>query len=413
MHMNQLVPKYYDKFKCIGSECPETCCQGWTISIDKETFNKYQKLDNFKLKKKADIFVKKLPQEIKGFFAQIKMQEGTCPFLGSDKLCSVQKEYGNGHLSTACSQYPRKLSVYQEKKIKTLGLGCPESTRLILFSEDSMNIIEDKLYHAKKFIKLYDDRNIDETKILGEKIFNLCFSLLKNKEVPIISSLCIVQKLLNEKKNLEFFPDKLETIYNYLLDNFKNDDFLKFDNTSIILEFLREFYEFANQQNNNARESSEKMSKNFIKILKSTHETLIAKYKDPDEQLEKFREERKSCLQFIKVEYPYLFRNYFLNETLSNCTMFTSRKAFAENRLEVSLLGAIIPQLLIIGQFSKNNHAISQDDISKAFYLTHKNIGFFTKYTGNFEFQFREKLSDILKKIDENSSFNSLLFLFA
>ncbi len=411
--MNQLAPKYYDKFKCIGSECPETCCQGWTISIDKETFNKYQELDNFKLKKKANKFVKKLPQEIKGFFAQIKMQEGTCPFLGSDKLCSVQKEYGSSHLSTACSQYPRKLSVYQEKKIKTLGLGCPESTRLILFSEDSMNVMEDKLYHAKKFIKLYDNRNIDETKILGEKIFNLCFALIKNKEFSIISSLCVVKKLLEEKKNLEFFPDKLETIYNYLFDHFKNEDFLKFDNTSLILEFLKEFYLFAKEQDNNAKESSEKMSTNFMKILQTTHNTLIEKPKNLEEQCGKFSKERAKCIQFLKVRYPYVFRNYFLNELLSNCTMFTSRNAFAENRLEISLLGAIIPQLLIIGQFSKNNHRISQDDISKAFYLTHKNIGFFTKYTGNFEFQFRDRISNILKKIDENSSFNSLLFLFA
>ena len=51
--MNQLVPQYYDKFKCIGSECPETCCQGWQITLDKETFNKYQKLDNLNLKKKS------------------------------------------------------------------------------------------------------------------------------------------------------------------------------------------------------------------------------------------------------------------------------------------------------------------------------------------------------------------------
>ena len=45
----------------------------------------------------------------------------------------------------------------------------------------------------------------------------------------------------------EFYKDEF---YN---DDVQNDDFLKFDNTSIILEFLREFYEFANQQNNNAR----------------------------------------------------------------------------------------------------------------------------------------------------------------
>ena len=115
--MNQLVPKYYDKFKCIGSECPETCCQGWPITIDKQTFNKYQKLDNCNLKKKADKFVKKLPKEIKSILCSNKNAK-------SDKLCSVQKEYGNSYLSTACSTYPRKLSVYNEKKIKTLGLGC-------------------------------------------------------------------------------------------------------------------------------------------------------------------------------------------------------------------------------------------------------------------------------------------------
>ena len=417
--MNQLVPKYYNKFKCIGSECPETCCQGWQITLDKETFNKYQKLDNLNLKKKADKFVKKLPQEIKinnstkGFFAEIKMQEGTCPFLGGDKLCSVQKEYGNSYLSPACSQYPRKLSIYNEKKIKTLGLGCPESTRLILFSEDSMNIIEDKLYSVKRYIKLYDDRNISETKILGEKIFNLCFSLMKNKKFPIISTLCVVKKLLEEKKNLEFFPEKLETIYNYLCNHFKNDNFLQFDNASLILEFLREFYVFAIEQNNNAKESSKKMSKNFINVLQTTFETLVDKSKNLEDQYGEFSNTRTNCLRFLRNEYPQLFRNYFLNEILTNCTMFTSRKAFTENRLEVSLLGAIIPQLLIIGQFSKNNHTISQDDISRAFYLTHKNIGFFTKFTGNFEFTFRKRLSDILKVIDDNSSFNSLLLLFA
>ena len=411
--MNQLTPKYYDEFKCIGSDCPETCCQGWKISIDEKTFNKYQKLDNLKLKKESDKFVKKLPREVKGFFAQINMKNGTCPFLGSDKLCSVQKEYGNSYLSTACAQYPRKLSVYQNKKIKSLGLGCPESTRLILFKNDSMNIIEDDLYSVKNFIKLYDDRKIADVKLLGEKIFNLCFSLIKDKEIPIISSLCIIRKLLEEQKNLEFFPNKLEVIYDYFVDNFKNADFLKFDNTSLNLEFIKDFYLFAKKQNDNAKESSEKMSKNFMIILEDTYQSLIVGYKNKDIQYKKFSEIKKTYAELIKTKYPDMFKNYFLNELFTNCTMFTNRQPFAENRLEVSLLGAIIPQLLIMGQISKNNNRVSQDDISKAFYLTHKNIGFFVQFTGNYEFIFRKRLSDILKKIDENSSFNSLLFLFS
>ena len=25
---------YYDDFKCIGSECPNSCCIGWDIDLD-------------------------------------------------------------------------------------------------------------------------------------------------------------------------------------------------------------------------------------------------------------------------------------------------------------------------------------------------------------------------------------------
>ena len=113
--MNHLIPKYYEKFKCIGSDCPETCCQGWKVSIDKDTFNKYQKLDNTKLKDKASKFLKKYPQhdlsphKVKGFYGYITMNKGTCPFLGQDKLCSVQKEYGN-------SFYPQHVHTFLENE---------------------------------------------------------------------------------------------------------------------------------------------------------------------------------------------------------------------------------------------------------------------------------------------------------
>ena len=83
--MNQLVPKYYDKFKCIGSECPETCCQGWPITIDKQTFNKYQKLDNCNLKKKADKFAKKKGNGIKILFFFI-VNNNFCIILFKFKL---------------------------------------------------------------------------------------------------------------------------------------------------------------------------------------------------------------------------------------------------------------------------------------------------------------------------------------
>ena len=49
----------YDKFKCIADKCRFTCCEGWDISIDTDTYNKWKKendksgsiLNNVKIKK--------------------------------------------------------------------------------------------------------------------------------------------------------------------------------------------------------------------------------------------------------------------------------------------------------------------------------------------------------------------------
>ena len=36
------VPYYFKDFECIASDCPDTCCAGWEIVIDGDTYNKYK-----------------------------------------------------------------------------------------------------------------------------------------------------------------------------------------------------------------------------------------------------------------------------------------------------------------------------------------------------------------------------------
>ncbi len=35
-------PHYYKKFQCIASECEDTCCAGWAITIDPKSLEKYR-----------------------------------------------------------------------------------------------------------------------------------------------------------------------------------------------------------------------------------------------------------------------------------------------------------------------------------------------------------------------------------
>ena len=35
-------PEYYDSFSCKGSNCRQTCCGGWAITLSKEEYRKIQ-----------------------------------------------------------------------------------------------------------------------------------------------------------------------------------------------------------------------------------------------------------------------------------------------------------------------------------------------------------------------------------
>ena len=39
MKANMFMPKYMLTFKCIGSECVDTCCAGWDINIDEDKYS--------------------------------------------------------------------------------------------------------------------------------------------------------------------------------------------------------------------------------------------------------------------------------------------------------------------------------------------------------------------------------------
>ena len=65
--MPEITPKYYNEFSCLGEKCEETCCQGWVISVDKNTFEKYES--------SKDEMFKKIPTLAKCLNQQIAFME--------------------------------------------------------------------------------------------------------------------------------------------------------------------------------------------------------------------------------------------------------------------------------------------------------------------------------------------------
>ena len=62
-------------------------------------------------------------------------EDGGDDFLTEDKLCIIQKTYGEKFLSQTCSSYPRRLFRFGEVIEKSLSPTCPLAAELILNPE--------------------------------------------------------------------------------------------------------------------------------------------------------------------------------------------------------------------------------------------------------------------------------------
>jgi lysine-N-methylase len=130
-------PTYADSFRCIGSDCEDTCCKGWTIPVDQATIEKHRRLSASPLLSLCD--AKGSPSLEGGdhskppAFVQIRMTDSQqCPLLSEDRLCRLQTEYGEEYLPSTCATYPRVVHRNGDKLEAALTLSCPEAARLVL-----------------------------------------------------------------------------------------------------------------------------------------------------------------------------------------------------------------------------------------------------------------------------------------
>ena len=136
------VPDYYPQFSCTGSQCPDTCCGGWAISVDKDTFRTYQQNKHPALAPLFKLAVSKNASssaDSKNNFAVMAMRaDGSCHFLQEDRLCSIHGHMGAQALSNTCRIYPRYLNRFGAQRENALGVSCPEAARLILLNPQPM-----------------------------------------------------------------------------------------------------------------------------------------------------------------------------------------------------------------------------------------------------------------------------------
>ena len=185
------VPKYVRDFKCIGDQCPDTCCAGWRVTIDKSTYNAYKKITEPVLEKKISLHVARdRKSNNDSSYAYIKLKEDrSCPFL-EEKLCSVQASKGGEYLSNTCHTYPRTTKNVSGRLEQQLTLSCPEAARLALTQADAFDLDEIEVEERTDLIdQVRLPKGVDD--ILAAKIRAAALMIVQDPTLNLSESMMV------------------------------------------------------------------------------------------------------------------------------------------------------------------------------------------------------------------------------
>lgn len=124
--MERIVWNAYKNFRCVASQCPDSCCRDWEVDVDEDTADSYRALDGS--------LGDRLRQVMKTADGETGMilEKGHCPLWREDGLCRIQVELGHEALCKICREFPRLYQNYGDFAEFGLELSCPEAARLIL-----------------------------------------------------------------------------------------------------------------------------------------------------------------------------------------------------------------------------------------------------------------------------------------
>ena len=119
-------PDYFDRFRCIAGDCPDSCCKEWDVQVDAASAAMYRSLSGSLGDRLREVLHEEDGETV------MTITEGRCPMWRRDGLCRIQAELGEEALCKTCREFPRLTHDYGDFLELQLELSCPEAARSIL-----------------------------------------------------------------------------------------------------------------------------------------------------------------------------------------------------------------------------------------------------------------------------------------
>ncbi|MDK0926725.1 flagellin lysine-N-methylase [Clostridium perfringens] len=328
--INMLKISGYNDFKCTADKCKFTCCEGWDINIDKDTYERWEKdekdsnylLNGVKTKEcngKEEYFIKKETFE-------------KCPFLDCEGLCNIVKSHGEGYLSKTCHSFPRMNNDFGHKRELSLSCACPEVIEILdkihekigmepkSSNDEEEDLLELKIRESLINIIYEDKFSLDERLLIG---FDMLLNILEDESY---TSEEILLKELEKYSDNEYRKevayvyneielnrvDSLLEINSLFLDMVEN--YREVSNLKCILEDISNFAEGANIES--LSEEWKEYKKNFKEFNKLLEKCIVSKiYSNciSDDMEDMILSFQLIILEYLLVRYA-VFLNYCIND---------------------------------------------------------------------------------------------------
>ncbi|MCL1050876.1 flagellin lysine-N-methylase [Shewanella abyssi] len=210
MEKSLIRPSFVTQFSCIGGECEDSCCYGWNIHIDKQSYKKT--LAHEDLKSLAQTALRKVKKSQQQWAQVVLDAKGACGFLDANQLCQIHAKAGEALLSHTCKTYPRVSHMKDGDRYESLSLSCPEAARTILLKPDAFQFERMSVSHNKAF---------KATPIWAKKAHDYTIQLLLKPAQPIehgLTAVGILMKTTERVANGELESSAIDDMFQQLVN---------------------------------------------------------------------------------------------------------------------------------------------------------------------------------------------------
>lgn len=190
--MKVMTPHYYKDFRCIAGACTDTCCAGWDVDVDKNSYKYYKTVKGAFGKRLKSVMVPSQDGE-----CTFTLKEGgRCPFLNDDNLCDLYIELGEDKLCETCAEFPRFINDYGNIREIGIAPSCKTAGELMFsyIDELTFDTVEDNsLIPEPNDIDAYTYMQLRQARIVA-------FGIISDRDISIFERLMLY---LNYAKRIQ------------------------------------------------------------------------------------------------------------------------------------------------------------------------------------------------------------------